>query len=111
MISLQHDCRDFELDHRTVKLRVRIVRCNLSVDRLLLFDVHARQMEQTERTLRKALTDVWQFDKIGLQEGAHVGIFHRYLQPIPGRKALRFLSDDHTVLDDPRSGADQHHNG
>jgi len=68
-------------------------------------------MAQTERALHKAITAVWQLDEHGLGQGAPIGLFHRYLQPVPGRKVLRFLSNDHAVLDDPRSGADQQHNG
>jgi len=68
-------------------------------------------MEQTERAPHEALTAVWQLNENGFEQGAPVGLFHRCLQPVPGRKALRILSDGYTVPDDPRSGVDQHHNG
>jgi len=68
-------------------------------------------MAQTKRAPHKALTSVWQLDEIDFGQGAPFGLFRRCLQPVPGRKALRFLSDGYTVPDDPRSGADQHHNG
>lgn len=57
-------------------------------------------MEQTERALRKARAAVWKLNENGLENGAPVGLFRSYLQPVPGREALRFLSNDHPIPDD-----------
>jgi len=68
-------------------------------------------MAQTQRAPHQALTTVWQLDENGLDHGAPVRFFLGHLQPVPRGKDLRFLSDDHAIPDDPRSGADQQHNG